>query len=102
MLTFLIVGLFRFCTRYAWQVVAAGLIIAVASGIYAARHFAINSDISTLLSSDLDWRKRELEFERAFQRYKLILVVIPAPTPQLRQLRRSPRRSPPRKTRWGR
>jgi len=83
MLTSLIVGLFRFCTRYAWQVVAAGLIVAVASGIYAARHFAINSDISTLLSSDLDWRKRELEFERAFQRYKLILVVIQAPTPEL-------------------
>ena len=50
MLTSLIVRIIDFCTRNAWQVVVAGLLLAVASGFYAARHFAINSDINTLLS----------------------------------------------------
>ena len=54
-----------------------------ASGVYVARHFAINSDISTLLSSDLGWRKRELAFEQAFRRFQRIFVVVEAPTPEL-------------------
>ena len=67
MLTSIIVRIIDFCTRNAWRVVAAGLLLALRSGVYVARHFAINSDISTLLSSDLGWRKRELAFEQAFQ-----------------------------------
>ncbi len=72
-----------FCTRNPWRVVAVGLVLALASGVYVARHFAINSNISTLLSSDLGWRKRELAFEQAFRRYQLIFVVVEAPTPEL-------------------
>ena len=53
------------------------------SSIYAARHFAINTDINTLISSDLDWRKRDIQFEQAFDREKLILAVVEAPTPEL-------------------
>jgi len=83
MLTSVIVRVIDFCTRYAWGVVAAGLVLASASGVYVARHFAINSDISTLLSSDLGWRKRELTFEQAFRRFQQIFVVVEAPTPEL-------------------
>ncbi|HEY1473483.1 MAG TPA: MMPL family transporter [Pseudolabrys sp.] len=83
MLTSLIVRIIDVCTRNAWRVVAVGLLFAVASGIYVARHFAINSDINTLLSSDLGWRKRELAFERAFGRFELIFAVVEAPTPEL-------------------
>ena len=83
MLTSLIVRLIEFCTRHAWQVVAIGVLLAVASGLYSARHFAINSDINTLLSSNVDWRQRELAFEQAFNRYNLIFVVVEAPTPEL-------------------
>jgi uncharacterized protein len=83
MLTSLIVRVIEFCTRHAWQVVALGVLLAVASGLYAARHFAINSDINALLSPNLDWRKRELVFEEAFNRYKTIIAVVEAPTPEL-------------------
>src|ERR1035437_7812189 len=58
MLTSLIVRIIDVCTRNAWRVVAVGLALALASGVYVARHFAINSDINALLSSDLSWRKR--------------------------------------------
>ena len=83
MLTSLVVRIIDVCTRHAWRVVAVGLVLALASGVYVARHFAINSDINTLLSSDLGWRKRELVFEQAFRRFELIVVVVQAPTPEL-------------------
>ena len=83
MLTSVIVRVIDFCTRHAWQVVVVGLVMAAASGVYAARHFAINSDISDLLSTDIGWRKRELAFEQAFSRFERIFVVVEAPTPEL-------------------
>ena len=83
MLTSAIVRIIDVCTRHPWRVVAIGLVLTLASGIYAATHFAINSDINTLLSSQLDWRKRELAFEQAFRRFELIFVVVEAPTPEL-------------------
>ena len=83
MLTSIIVRIIDFCIRNAWRVVAVGLLLTVASGVYAARHFAINSDIDTLLPSDLGWRERELAFEQAFHRFQQIIVVVQAPTPEL-------------------
>jgi len=83
MLTSVIVRVIDFCTRYAWQVVVVGMVLAGASGVYAARHFAINSDISTLLSNDIGWRQRELAFEHAFHLFKRIFVVVESPTPEL-------------------
>ena len=83
MLTSLIVRIIDFCTRNAWRVVAVGLVLALASGFYVARHFAINSDINALLSSDLSWRKREIVFEQAFRLFERIIVVVQAPTPEL-------------------
>ena len=83
MLTSLIVRIIDFCTRNAWRVVAVGLVLALASGVYVARRFAINSDINALLSSDLSWRKREIVFEQAFRLFERIIVVVQAPTPEL-------------------
>ena len=54
-----------------------------AAGYYTARNFNINTDINTLISPDLDWRKRDIQFEQAFDREKLILAVVEAPTPEL-------------------
>ena len=62
MLTSLIVRLIEFCTRHAWRVVALGVLLAAASAVYSATHFAINSDINALLSSKVDWRQREVAF----------------------------------------
>ncbi|MBN9594367.1 MAG: MMPL family transporter [Afipia sp.] len=84
MLTRTIVSLVRFCTRHAWLVLVAGLALAAAAGVYSQRNFAINTDVAKLISPDLDWRKREIDFEKAFPgRNDSILAVIEAPTPGL-------------------
>jgi len=59
-----------------------GLTLATAAGYYTARHFAINTDINTLISEKLDWRQRDQQFDRAFDRDRTILAVVEAPTPE--------------------
>ena len=59
------------------------LILAVAAGFYTARNFEINTDINTLISPKLDWRKRDNQFDKAFDRDSTILAVVDAPTPEL-------------------
>ena len=72
------------CTRDAWAVLAVAALLTAASGVYAVRHFAINTNIDTLISRDLPWRQREIAFEKAFpQHLQSILVVVEAPTPGL-------------------
>ena len=83
MLTSIVVAIVRTCTRFATLVVIVSLLLAVGGSYYAARHFAINTDINKLISPDLDWRKRDNQFEHAFDREKLILAVVEAPTPEL-------------------
>src|SRR5689334_18533413 len=72
------------CFRHALAgVIVAGLVSA-AGGIYAARRFAIDTDINALISSKLPWRQRELAYEAAFpQTNQSILAVLDAPTPEL-------------------
>ncbi|MEH2507476.1 hopanoid biosynthesis associated RND transporter like protein HpnN [Bradyrhizobium sp. AZCC 1578] len=82
MLTSVVVAVVRTCTRFATLVVIVSLLLAVGGAYYAARHFAINTDINTLISPDLDWRKRDNQFEQAFDREKLILAVVEAPSPE--------------------
>jgi uncharacterized protein len=57
--------------------------LAVLSAAYAARHFAINTNINDLLSAQLPWRQHEIEFQRAFpQTVELIIADVQAPTPE--------------------
>ncbi len=83
MLTRLVVSIVKACTRFAPLTVLLALILAVAAGFYTARHFSINTDINTLISSNLDWRKRDNQFGEAFDRDRTILAVVEAPTPEL-------------------
>ena len=84
MLTRTIVSLVRFCTRHAWLVILAGVALAAVAGVYSHRNFAINTDVATLISPNLDWRQREIDFEKAFPgRNDSILAVVEAPTPEL-------------------
>ena len=51
------------------------------ASVYAARHFAINTDVTRLISPDLPWRQRELTFNATFPQGKeTIIAVIDAPT----------------------
>ena len=73
-----------FCIRFVWVVVIAATVLTVISAVYAARHFAINTDITKLISPELPWRQREIAFEKVFpQTYERILAVVQAPTPEL-------------------
>jgi hopanoid biosynthesis associated RND transporter like protein HpnN len=82
-LTSIVVSVVRTCTRFAIPVVILSLILAVGAGFYTARNFSINTDINKLISPELDWRKRDNQFEAGFDRDRLILAVVEAPTPEL-------------------
>jgi hopanoid biosynthesis associated RND transporter like protein HpnN len=82
-----IVTIIRFCTKYAYVTIAASVLIAAVAGVYSWKHFVINTDVNTLISENLPWRQRELQFERSIpKRYDNILVVVDAPTPELATL----------------
>jgi uncharacterized protein len=82
-LTSIVVSIVKACTRFAPLTVLVGLILAITAGYYTSRNFIINTDINTLISPDLDWRKRDNQFEKAFDRDRTILAVLDAPTPEL-------------------
>jgi len=82
-LTSIVVSIVKACTRFASITVLIALILAVAAGFYTARNFEINTDINTLISPNLDWRKRDNQFDQAFDRDSTILAVVEAPTPEL-------------------
>lgn len=83
MLTSIVVSIVKATTRFALPTVLIALALAVAAGVYTARNFSINTDINTLISPDLDWRQRDNQFEKAFDRERTILAVVEAPTPEL-------------------
>lgn len=53
-----------------------------ASTLYAARHFAIKTDVTDLFPSDLPWTQRAFEYSKSFPQPD-ILVVVDAPTPEM-------------------
>jgi uncharacterized protein len=82
-LTSVVVSVVKACTRFSSLTLVVALLLAVAAGFYTARHFSINTDINTLISPNLDWRKRDNQFGEAFDRDRTILAVVEAPTPEL-------------------
>ncbi len=82
MLTRVVVTIVKACTRFALLTVLLALALAVGAGFYTARNFEINTDINTLISPDLDWRKRDNQFEQAFDQERMILAVVEGPSPE--------------------
>ncbi len=75
------------CIQYPWVTILLFTLLGVGSGIYAVRNFSINTDISNLISPDIDWRQREIALDKAFpSRVQTILAVVDAPTPELAAL----------------
>src|SRR5215469_8690385 len=72
----------EFCVRAAPWIIVLVLALAAGSGFYAARHFALKTDIDDLLSPDLPWMQRALRYAQDFPRRE-ILAVVDAPTPEL-------------------
>jgi len=79
----IVISIVKVSTRFAASTVLIALALAVAAGFYTARHFEINTDINTLISPDLDWRQRDIQFDAAFDRDSTILAVVEGPTPEL-------------------
>ncbi len=55
-------------------------VLAAGAVVYSVKNFEINTDINRLISPDLDWRQRDIAFEKAFDQERLILAVVEAPT----------------------
>src|SRR6516162_9051258 len=91
MLKAAIASVVDFCTRYAYATIAISLLIAGISTYYTGEHFAINTNVTKLISRDVAWRQREIAFDRLFpnrsERY--ILAVVEAPTSELASLARA-------------
>ena len=77
-----IVRLVELCTRFAWAAIILVVALSSFSAIYAARHFAIKTDVNNLFPPDLPWTERAYSFMAAFPQNG-ILVVVDAPTPEL-------------------
>lgn len=82
MLTRLVVSVVGFCTRFAIPTVLVAVLLTAFAGVYAVQNFAINTDINKLISPNLDWRQRDIAFEKAFDQERLIIAVVEAPTPE--------------------
>jgi hopanoid biosynthesis associated RND transporter like protein HpnN len=76
--------LVAYCVGRAYVVIAAALIAAGIAYAYTASHFRIDTNSETLVSSKIDWRQRDIRFDKLFpQRDRLILVVVDGETPEL-------------------
>ena len=73
-----------FCCRWPALVTLVAVILTVAAGAFTSAHFAMNTDSQKLISAEVGWRKREIQFDKLFpQQSNLILVVIDGKTPEL-------------------
>lgn len=76
-----IVRIVDFCARYRWTIVAVGTLLMLGAAVFDVTKFSINTDVEELISENLPWHRRQLEFSKAFPQ-KGILVVVKAPTPE--------------------
>jgi uncharacterized membrane protein YdfJ with MMPL/SSD domain len=75
--------LVEWCRRHAWAVVALALAATLACGWVAATRLSLDTDTDRLLSPKLEWRQREIAFDKEFpQNSNLIAVVVDGPTPE--------------------
>lgn len=83
MLTAVIVKTVDWSIRHAWTVIAVCAALVLLSAVYAGRHFAINTDVSGLISTDAPWARRQQAIDDAFpQRNDATLVVVRAGAPE--------------------
>ena len=72
------------CAGHPWIVLVIAAAMGVIASVYAAKHIAIDTNTATLISPDLPWRQREIDFARTFpQRVAVIAVVVDGATPEL-------------------
>ncbi|WP_131115056.1 MMPL family transporter [Lichenihabitans psoromatis] len=86
MLTKIVQRIVAACCLHAKLVLLISVLLGAASAYYSVTHFAINTDSSKLISTELPWRKTETALNTAFpQNNNLILVVIDGVTSERAQ-----------------
>jgi hopanoid biosynthesis associated RND transporter like protein HpnN len=69
--------------RHPWAVVGVFALLVLASALYVARHFAINTDVGQLIDADAPWARRDAAIAAAFpNRGDTTLAVVRAPAPE--------------------
>ncbi|HEY8610114.1 MAG TPA: MMPL family transporter, partial [Roseomonas sp.] len=82
--TSLIGRVVAFSAARPWTVLVLGLVLAAAALFYTTRHFAMTTDTAELISTDLEWRQREIAYDAGFpQQEDLVVAVIDGVTPEL-------------------
>jgi uncharacterized protein len=79
MLNSAVVHTVDFSVRHRWLVLAASLLLGVATTVYAIANFSITTDVEALISQKLPWHQRQIELSKAFP-HQGITAVITAPT----------------------
>src|SRR5438477_9998125 len=67
--------------RPAWALIVAAVALAAFCGVYATRHFAIQTDVTRLFPRNVPWTERDRKFLDTFPQHEM-LVVVDAPTPE--------------------
>src|SRR3954454_23871994 len=69
------------CVRHRAIVAVVGILLALAAGSYDVARFSINTDSESLISADVPWHRRQLDFYNTFPQYGT-LAVVRAGTPE--------------------
>ncbi|MBP0446693.1 MMPL family transporter [Roseomonas sp. SSH11] len=73
-----------FSAARPWLVLLLGLVLSAAALFYTTRHFAMTTDTAELISTDLEWRQREIAYGAAFpQKQDQIVAVIDGATAEI-------------------
>ncbi|CCB66976.1 MMPL family transporter [Hyphomicrobium sp. MC1] len=79
-----VAGIVAASVRLSWLTILLGLAVSAGAIYYVVNNFAITTDTSQLISPELDWRKRERQFDAAFSQHTdTIDIVIDGKTPEL-------------------
>ena len=84
MLTRILERAVALAARKSWQILAAALLLVIASAAYVVTHFDMSTDTASLISADTDWRRNDAEVSKAFPRVdSSMAIVIDGKTPEL-------------------
>lgn len=68
----------KLCARHPWKVIALALVLTIVSSFYAAFTIKLNANLDDLVSEDLDYHKRYLDFLEEFGDEEYLYVVVDA------------------------
>ncbi len=72
--------------KHAWLFLIFALLCTAYNVIYIKGNLGINTDTADMLSNELDWRKNDIEYKRAFPQFSdNIAIVIESPSPDQTQ-----------------